>query len=485
MKPAPAPAPSAFRMPSVTVPAPAAAAPPAVRARTNTSLDFGDDDDAHDPYADVAFPDADLDFKRPASSAASAVSKQQQNPPALPPRGPSPSPRASAPAPVAAVSAASLPAPAPHAFALPAPASASSEPEKSILSSYLSKKSPRGMLGMHPWQQRYFCLYADRIVYAEEAGAAQQSGTIAIAAITDHYHLVRGFVSSSFHFGMVIARCLSIFVRVCTDLALCFIISFGRSLVYPDHLLIVPHKSTTASAQEDKSYFNIVCGTARTYELQADSLTLAMAWVHHLNKLRKALRQRQMLAEEEKPTVNPAPPAVAIAAAAATVAPVTASPLDRHASVATPAAVSVASSAASSAANLPSSAPPPAAPATATAATATASSATASARVTPHASASSIAAVTAVAAPNVGEIVGENNVLAKSGPSDSFLPLLASMQKCVGFRRCCISQFSFCKSMHQACFSSGHVHSNQLRIGARNWYHMHNQCLVWLCLNAE
>ncbi len=63
------------------------------------------------------------------------------------------------------------------------------------------------MLGMHPWQQRYFCLYADRIVYAEEAGAAQQSGTIAIAAITDHYHLVRGIVLRSFRFVLAWSLC--------------------------------------------------------------------------------------------------------------------------------------------------------------------------------------------------------------------------------------------------------------------------------------
>ena len=48
----------------------------------------------------------------------------------------------------------------------------------------MKKKSPKAVLGMHPWQDRHFVLYPDRLVYKKDVDDADEAGEIPLVTIT-------------------------------------------------------------------------------------------------------------------------------------------------------------------------------------------------------------------------------------------------------------------------------------------------------------
>mmetsp|Transcript_15940 Transcript_15940/g.24032 ORF Transcript_15940/g.24032 Transcript_15940/m.24032 type:complete len:1056 (+) Transcript_15940:106-3273(+) len=57
-----------------------------------------------------------------------------------------------------------------------------------ILEGPIQKKSPKGMLGTHMWQPRYFILYSDELQYFKKAGSAEPVGTLRLNDISQVEH---------------------------------------------------------------------------------------------------------------------------------------------------------------------------------------------------------------------------------------------------------------------------------------------------------
>ena len=54
-----------------------------------------------------------------------------------------------------------------------------SQSELVIMEGYLNKKSPKAVFGMRAWQQRYFILYTDRLLYKKTQDDQSDTGMAA------------------------------------------------------------------------------------------------------------------------------------------------------------------------------------------------------------------------------------------------------------------------------------------------------------------